>query len=120
MAGNHLWRGYYVCLGVLGIFIFVIGFLSLPDQPPKQPDKSFDWKALLLALGATTLPFYACGALVGVGFLQLKFLVPITLGVVCLVALFAAELRNKTPLAPIKPMLSTFPIVGALIAMFGG
>lgn len=120
VAQEHAWRWYFASLAITGLIIFAAAFLSLPDQKPFDPERPFDWHAGVLGLGATVLPFYASGVLHFQGFGSYEFNVPLGLGVVCFVALILTQYHKREALSPVKPMWTTYPVIGTLIAMFGG
>src|SRR6185437_11062430 len=119
-AYGHAWRAFYAALGALGCLTWLLALLTLPDAEPPNPDMRFDFAAIALGLPATALPFWAVGELTGPGFTSPLFIVPLTVGVVCFVALLLVEYHRKEPLAPVKQMWHTLPLVGTLAAMIGG
>lgn len=120
VAQEHAWRWYFASLAVTGVLIFAAAFVSLPDQKPFDPEQPFDWHAAILGLGATVLPFYASGVLHFKGFASYQFTIPLGLGVISLVALILTQYHKRDALSPVKPMWTTYPVLGTLIAMFGG
>lgn len=119
-AYGHAWRTFYAALGGLGCLTWLLALLTLPDAEPPNPRMRFDLTALALGLPATALPFWAVGELTGPGFASPLFIAPLTLGVICFVALLLVEYHRKEPLAPVKQMWHTLPLVGTLAAMIGG
>lgn len=120
IAAGQAWRGFYAGLGALGCVTLALAFLTLPDQEPQNPGMRFDAAGIALGFFATALPFWGAGELTGHGFGSLLFVVPLAVGIVCFVALLLVEYHRKEPLAPVKQMWHTYPIVGTLAAMFGG
>lgn len=119
-ASVHAWRWYYAVLAALGLFALLLAALTLPKTPPKKPDMPFDRAALLLAVFATALPFWASGELIGHSFDSVLFAAPLAVGMVAFIALLVVEYRSKNPLSPVRPMAKAVPVAGVLIAMFGG
>jgi MFS family permease len=119
-AFGHAWREFYAGLSGLGCLTWVLALLTLPDAEPPNPGLPFDLGAIALGLPATVLPFWAVGELTGPGFASPYFIVPLTLGIVCFVALLLLEYHRQEPLAPVKQMWHTLPLVGTLAAMIGG
>jgi MFS family permease len=119
-AFAHAWRAFYAALGGLGCITWLLALLTLPDAEPFNPDMRFDLAAVVLGLPATALPFWAVGELTGPGFASPLFIVPLVLGLACFVALLLVEYHRKEPLAPVKQMWHTLPLVGTLTAMIGG
>jgi hypothetical protein len=85
-----------------------------------NPELPFDRWALGLGFAAPVLLFWASGALRSQGFLSLVVDVPLAIGLVCFVLLLLVEFHAEEPLAPVKMMWTTLPIVGTLVAMIGG
>ncbi len=119
-AFGHAWREFYTALGGLGCLTWLLALLTLPDVQPSNPGMRFDLAAIALGLPATALPFWAVGELTGPGFASPLFIAPLTVGVVCFVALLVVEYHREDPLAPVKQMWHTLPLVGTLAAMIGG
>jgi len=119
-ASGHAWRIFYAALGGLGCLTWLLALLTLPEAKPPNPGMRFDLAAVALALPATVLPFWAVGELAGPGFDSPLFMVPLAVGIACFVALLLVEYHRQEPLAPVKQMWHTLPIVGTLTAMIGG
>jgi MFS family permease len=119
-AYGHAWQVFYAGLGALGCVTWLLALLTLPDADPPNPGMRFDFAAIVLGLAATVLPFWAVGELTGPGFQSPLFIAPVTVGVACFVALLILEYRRQEPLAPVKQMWHTLPLVGTLAAMIGG
>ncbi len=120
VAWSHQWRVFYLVLAGVGAVAWVLAFLTLPTEEPPNRDLPFDMSAILLGLAATVLPFWGAAELTGHGFGSPLFLVPMTVGLICFVALLVTEYRRKNALAPVKRMASTFPLIGTIVAMVGG
>jgi MFS family permease len=120
VAALHVWRWYYAALALIGAAIVLLAAVSLPDMEPQNRDMPFDWHALLFGLGATFLPFYAAGALAGNSFSSFRFTVPLGLGLASFVALILTQYHKQQPLAPVKRMWNTFPVIGTVVAMAAG
>jgi MFS family permease len=119
-AYGHAWRAFHAALGGLGCLTWLLAILSLPDADPPNPRLRFDLAAIALGLPATALPFWAVGELTGPGFDSPLFIAPLVLGLACFVALLLVEYHREEPLAPVKQMWHTLPLVGTLAAMIGG
>ncbi len=120
IAAAHAWRWYFGGLAGVALIVLLAAALSLPDQPPLHPDKPFDLHAVVLALAATVLPFYASGILQQVGFSSFVFTVPLGIGLLCFIALIMTEYHKPNALSPVKPMWHSWPVLGTLIALMGG
>lgn len=116
----HDWRGLHAALAAIAVLNLALAFVTLPDQKAADPGLPLDLPALLLGLGATVPPFWAAGALGARGFGSPLVLSGLAAGAICLIGLLLTEYHRKEPLAPVKPMWNTFPIVGVVVATFGG
>jgi MFS family permease len=119
-AYGHAWRIFYAVLGGVGCVTMLLALLTLPDTEPPDPRMRLDLVAIALGVPATFLPFWAVAELTGPGFASPLFIVPITVGLACFVALLLVEYHREEPLAPVKQMWHTLPIIGTLAAMIGG
>lgn len=119
-AFGHAWRAFYGALAGVGCVTWLLALLTVPDAKPFNPRMRFDLAAVALGIPATVLPFWAVGELTGPGFASPFFIVPLTVGIACFVALLLIEYHLEEPLAPVKLMWHTLPLVGTLAAMIGG
>lgn len=120
VAGEHLWRALYGAFAGIGVLTFVAAIFSLPKIEPGNPDLPIDYAGLALGFAGTVLPFFAAGELTSHGFGSLIVAVPLGIGLVCFVSLMLVEYHKAEPLAPVAKMWTTFPIIGAIVAMIGG
>lgn len=118
-AGHH-WRWFYGALGAIGGANLALAALTLPDREPFNPGMRVDLPALVLGFAAVVLPFWAAGELPGHGFADVRFAVPLFVGLVCFVALLLLEYHQQEPLSPVKSMWNTPSVTGTLVAMIGG
>lgn len=100
--------------------ILALVVISIAHTEPSNPDMRIDYTGLALGFGATVLPFWASGELASTGFSSYLFMVPMAVGLACLVALLLVEYGKEEPLAPVKMLWSTIPLTGIVIAMMGG
>jgi MFS family permease len=120
VAAGHAWRWFYGGLAAIGLVIFALALITLPDQEPPNRGLPFDRSGIVLGLAATVLPFWAVGALTGQGFGSLLFALPFALGIACFAALLLTEYHKAEPLSPVKMMWTTLPVIGTLVAMIAG
>ncbi len=120
VAATNGWRWLFAAFAALGLLIFVAALFTLPSQPPPNPDQRFDSPAIALALASTVLPFWASAELTRHTFHSYWFMVPLAVGFACLVAMLMTEFHIDEPLAPVKTMWHTVPLVGTMVAMVGG
>ncbi len=120
VAAGHVWRWFYAGLGGVAAMNLLAAVFTLPVSDPPNPDMRFDATALMLGLAGTVLPFWASGELSGHGFASFWFAVPLSVGLVCFIALLLVEFYREEPLSPVKLMWNTSSVVGTLTAMIGG
>lgn len=120
VAASHMWRELYIGFAGLGGFTALVAVLSLPKIDPPNPDLPFDYIGIALAFAATVLPFWASGELESNHFASFAVAVPLAVGLACFLAMMLVEYHQQEPLAPIKKMWIAIPVIGTLIAMFGG
>lgn len=117
--GIH-WRWFFAGLALLGLAGLVLALLALPVEDPPNPDLPADWPAFGLAGLGTVAPFVAVSLLVSVGFASPSFAGLLGAGTLALVALLVLEYRKEEPLSPVKPMSTSRPVLGILVASLGG
>jgi hypothetical protein len=120
VASGHAWRVMFAGFAGLDALTFVLALLALPHQEPANPALRFDIPGLVLGFATTVLMFWASGELQSHRFVEPIVALPLGIGAVCFVALLMVEYHKEEPLAPVKLMWTTIPVVGTLIAMLGG
>lgn len=120
VESGHAWRGMFAGFAGLTALTFVLAALALPHQEPAKPALRFDLPGLGLGFATTVLMFWASGELRSHRFTEPIVAIPLGIGAVCFVALLLVEYHKDEPLAPVKLMWTTIPVVGTLIAMLGG
>lgn len=114
------WRALYGALAAVSLANLALAAVSMPDNEPFKPELRFDAQALVLAGAATLLPFLAAGALASKSFTAPVVFIPLTIGLIALVVLLVYQYSADEPLAPVKMMCTTLPIIGTIAATFGG
>jgi MFS family permease len=120
VESNHAWRAMFAGFATLDVLTFILAVLSLPHQEPANPALHFDIPGLALGFATTVLMFWASGELQSHRFAEPIVALPLGVGAGCFLALLMVEYHKDEPLAPIKLMWTTIPVVGTLIAMLGG
>jgi hypothetical protein len=120
IASATAWHLLYAGLAVIGVLNGILAAMSLPRIAAFNPGLPFDFAGIVLGFAATLLPFWAIGELSRHGFGTLIVAVPLAVGLVAFVAMLLVEYHKAEPLSPVAKMWNAFPIIGTLLAMFGG
>jgi MFS family permease len=119
-AAAGQWRLLFWIVAALGLAGFVIAWLGYPAFDPPDPGLRLDRPAVVLAVAATFLPFFATSVLMGASFTSPVFLVPFVVGLAALGALVVLEYRKREPLMPVKALSTQLPVTGTAVAMIAG
>jgi MFS family permease len=120
VAAEHAWRMLYASFSIIGALTLIAAIFSLPKIEPNNPHLPIDYSGLALGFAGTVLPFVAAGELTSHGFGSPVVAIPLGIGLVCFGMLMFVEYHKQEPLAPVSIMWTTFPVIGALVAMIGG
>jgi len=118
--GSAGWRWLFAGLGLLGALGVALALLALPHRDPPDPELKADWSGLGLAAAGTVAPFVAVAELAAHGFSSVVFTVPLAAGTICLVALLVTEYRKREALSPVRPLSTSLPLLGIVVASLGG
>ncbi|MCU1378260.1 MAG: hypothetical protein JWN29_1243 [Acidimicrobiales bacterium] len=114
------WRFLFAAAAVLGALGAGCAALSVPTGAPLDPEGRIDRSAIVLAAGATFLPFVGTAFLTSTQFLTWIVVAPLVVGLVFLVLLIVTQYRHREPLTPVRLISHTVPLTGLLAAMFAG
>lgn len=120
VAQADAWRLLFALSAVLGAVGWGAAWLGYVRFDPPDPDLPVDRAALLLALAATTLPFFGTSLLSGLAPTSPAVLVPCTAGLVALAVLIVLQYRKADALMPVKDLSSQLPVTGTIVAMIAG
>ncbi|MGH3050268.1 MAG: MFS transporter, partial [Gaiellaceae bacterium] len=119
-VGAEHWRWLFAGLGVLGLAGFGLALLALPVREPPNPGLPPDWPAFGLAAVGTVAPFVAVSLLVSRGFASPSFTGLLSAGTLALVTLLVLEYGREEPLSPVRPMSTSLPVLGIVVASLAG
>jgi MFS family permease len=120
VAASGAWRllfGVLAAVGLLGLAATVLGYERFD---PPDPGLRLDRSAMVLAVLATVLPFYATSVLSSDGVGSPTFVVPFTAGLLALLALAVTQYRAADPMVPVRALSTQLPVTGTIVAMIGG
>lgn len=120
VALSGSWRMLFLATVIAGVATLVLALVALADKGPLNPGARIDATALLLSAGGAGLSFVGVGALMSYGAASPAFYVSVPLGLFMLVALVVLEGARRDPLMPVKPLTTTFPVMGILAAIISG
>lgn len=108
------WRLLFAVNALLGLVIMPLAWATVPEQPAPNPHARMDGVALLLAFIGVLLIFIGIGQLPWHNWGTPQVAVPVVLGAVVLVALFAVEWMQSDPLLTVRSLWRPRP-VGATV-----
>ncbi len=118
MTGS--WRVLFLATVVIGVATMVLALISLAEREPLNPGARVDATALLLSVGGVGFTFFGVGELMRSGVGSPSFYIPVSLGILMLVSLVVLEGVRDAPLMPVRPLATTFPLMGILAAIISG
>jgi MFS family permease len=117
-ASGHAWRPLFWIVAGVAVVALVLSLLTFVDAPPADPNGPVDPLAIGLAAGGCVLAFFGASELLTHRFLDPLILGPLIGGVALIVLLLVAEYGGVCGLLQVRPLVSTFPTTGILVAMF--
>jgi MFS family permease len=119
-AMTGAWRVLFLATVLVGLATLVLALVALAEREPLNPGAHIDATALLLSAGGTGLSFVGVGELMRAGAGSPTFYVPVSLGILMLASLVVLEGVRSAPLMPVRPLTTTFPLMGILAAIISG
>ena len=116
-AAAHAWRPLFWIVVGIAVAALVLSLVTFVDAPPADRSGPVDPLALGLAAGGCVAAFFGASELTTHRFLDPLTLGPLIGGVVLIVLLLVAEYRGRCRLLQIRPLVSTLPTTGILVAM---
>ena len=115
-SGNN-WRPLFWIVAGVAVGALALSLLTFVDAPPADPSGPIDPLALGLAAGGCVAAFFGASELTTHRFLDPLTLGPLIGGVALIVLLLVAEYGGVCGLLQIRPLVSTLPTTGILVAM---
>lgn len=116
-ASAHAWRPLFWIIAGIALAALVLSMLTFEDAPPADRERPWDPVALGLAAGGCLAAFFGSSELLTHRFLEPLTFAPLLVGLVLILTLLVAEYRGHCALLEVRPLLSTLPTTGILVAV---
>jgi MFS family permease len=116
-ASAHAWRPLFWVVAGIALLALVLSLLTFIDAPPGDPSVPVDPLAVGLAAGGCVAAFFGASELLTHRFLDPLTLGPLIGGLVLIAMLLVAEYRGRCRLLQVRPLVTTLPLTGILVAM---
>ncbi len=116
-ADAHGWRPLYWIVAAVALAALALATLTFEDAPPADPGGPRDPLALSLAAGGCAAAFFGSSELLTHRFLDALTFAPLIVGLSLIVLLLVLEYRGTCALLNVRPLVSTMPITGILVAI---
>ncbi len=116
-ASAHAWRPLFWIIAAIALAALVLSLLTFEDAPPADRERPWDPLALGLAASGCVAAFFGSSELLTHRFLEPLTFAPLLVGLVLILGLLVAEYRGHCALLEVRPLLSTLPTTGILVAV---
>jgi len=113
------WRDLFGFETVMGVAAVGLAIFTFGKRDPTAPETPIDWFALVVAALGTLVASAGFGELAQRPFTSPLAWGPIAGGIALLVWLLIGEYRKDESLVPIKPLLSSLAVIGAITTIVG-
>jgi hypothetical protein len=107
---------FWIIAGIAAAAL-LLSLLTFQDAPPADPSASRNPLPVGLAAAGCVALFYGASELLTHPFVDAVTLVPLACGLALIVVLFVYQYRARRPLLCIRPLGSTLPVSGIVVAM---
>ncbi len=111
------WRPLFWIIAGIAAAALVLSLLTFQDAPPADRSATRNPLPVGLAAAGCVALFYGASELLTHSFLDAVTLVPLAGGLALIVVLLVYQYRAKRPLLCIRPLASTLPVSGIVVAM---
>jgi MFS family permease len=116
-ASAHAWRPLFWIVAGTALAALVLSLLTFEDTPAVDRGRPLDPLALGLAASGCVAAFFGASELLTHRFLDPVTFAPLIAGLLLILALLAAEYRGRCVLLDVRPLISTLPLTGILVAL---
>ncbi len=113
------WRELFAFEAAMGVAGLVLALFTFAKRDPTAPETPVDWFALAVAALGTVVVSLGFGELAQRSFTSPLAWGPIAAGLALLGWLLIGEYRKDESLVPIKPLLSSLAVIGAITTIAG-
>ena len=111
------WRPLFWIVAAIALSALVLATLTFEDAPPADPNGPRDRLALSLAAGGCAAAFFGASELLTHPFLDPLTVLPLAVGLGLIGLLLVFEYRGRCALLNVRPLVSTMPTSGILVAI---
>lgn len=116
----NAWRELFAVTALLGVAAFIMGWLTVERKDALNPDVKLDPFGVALAALGAGLTFFGVGEIMNHPWRSPIVWLPTVLGFASIAALLILEYRSPNALMPVKPLSTTFPVIGVISAIVSG
>jgi len=116
-ASFNAWRPLFWIAAGVAVLALLLALLTFEDAPPADQSAPKDVKAIALAAAGSVAAFWGVSELTTHGFLDPVAIVPLLGGLVLIIALWVYQYRGTRVLLTLRPLASTFPVAGIVVAI---
>lgn len=121
VATTGTWRWLFATSGLLALLGFILVLLVVKRDPGYNPDMPLDFPAIVLAAAGAGLTFYGVGEIQTATWSAPIVWIPTVLGLLLITILIVYQYRRgDNALMPVKPISSTYPIMGITAGVLSG
>jgi MFS family permease len=116
-ASFHAWRPLFWIAAGVAVLAMLLALLTFEDAPPADQSAPTDVKAIGLAAVGSVAAFWGVSELTTHAFLDPVAIAPLLGGLVLIIALWVYQYRGARVLLTLRPLASTFPVAGIVVAI---
>jgi nucleotide-binding universal stress UspA family protein/MFS family permease len=116
-ASFHAWRPLFWIMAGIALVALLLSLLTFQDAPPADRTAPWDAKAVGLAAVGSVAAFWGASELTSHKFFDPVAVAPLLGGLVLIIVLWVYQHRAKRPLLTIRPLTSTIPVAGIVVAI---
>jgi MFS family permease len=119
MASFHAWRPLFWIAAGIAALALIMALLTFEDAPPANREAPWDIRAVALAAAGAAAAFWGASELTTHGFFNPVAIVPLLGGIALIIVLWVYQYRGTHVLLTLRPLASTFPVAGVVVAVCG-